>query len=295
MGSPLVVGAAGQLGVELARRLSDRGALGLPREALDVMDAAAVEGAIDAIRPSVVVNCAAYVDVDRCETPDGAAMAWRVNMEGVRNVAAACARHGARLVHVSTNYVFDGGKDSPYVESDLPIPRSVYGITKLAGEHAALAYAPGALVVRTSGLYGVASNRSKGGNFVERILRRARDGGTLAVVADQCLTPTSTADLAVAMVAAMEAGAAGILHLTNAGSCSWHEFAVTALRLAAVDAPVAAIETTAPPGVASRPRNGILASERVPALGLGELRPWPDALAAYMRAAGLSSHAVFPG
>ena len=136
----------------------------------------------------------------------------------------ACAATGAKLVHFSTNYVFDGTSAEPYAEGDRPSPRSVYAISKLAGEHAALAYAPGALVVRTAGLYGMHGSESKGGNFVTRMLARAREQGSLRMVADQRLTPTFTADLARAVVEAVDADADGVLHLTNSGECSWHEF-----------------------------------------------------------------------
>ena len=149
--------------------------------------------------PELVFNCAAFHNVDECERePD---RAWAVNVRAVRELAQLCGRHGAKLVHLSTNYVFDGRRAEPYGEDDLPSPRSVYALTKLAGEHAALAYAPGALVVRTAGLYGLAGSASKGGNFVQRMIgARARDGDALQMVADQRLQPTFTADLAEAIL-----------------------------------------------------------------------------------------------
>src|SRR5205085_10758671 len=127
-------------------------------------------------------------------------------------------------VHLSTNYVFDGSAPEPYGEQDTPHPRSIYAISKLAGEHAALAYAPGALVVRTAGLYGLCGSASKGGNFVTRMIARAREQGALTVVADQRLTPTFTADLAQGILAAVDGGVTGMLHLTNSGTTSWHGF-----------------------------------------------------------------------
>ena len=163
----------------------------------------------------------------------------------------------------------------------------MYGITKLAGEYAALAYNPETLIIRTAGLYGLGGNRSKGGNFVERILRAARERGSLQVVADQQLTPTFCDDLAVATLEAVERGARGIVHLTNSGSCSWFGFTLEILRLAGIEIPVEPVATVPRPGVADRPANGILDRPRADALGLTPLRPWQDALADYMGQAGL--------
>jgi dTDP-4-dehydrorhamnose reductase len=277
-----IIGATGQLGAQLVE-LAPR-AQGFGHGDLDVRDPIAVSAALS--RAGSVINCAAYVDVDACEG-EGAHDAWAVNALGVANVARACAGTGATLVHFSTNYVFAGDRGEPYGEDDLPSPRSMYGITKLAGEHAALAYNPATLVIRTAGLYGIGGNRSKGGNFVERILRAARERGSLQVVADQRLTPTFCADLAAATIEAIERGARGIVHLTNEGSCSWHGFTLEILRLAGIDVPVEPTATVPRPGVADRPANGVLARPRADALGLTPLRPWQEALADYMRRAGL--------
>jgi dTDP-4-dehydrorhamnose reductase len=284
--SALVTGAAGQLGADLAA-LAGAAAIPLDRAALDVTDGAAVDAAIGRHRPAIVYHCAAYVDVDGAESDPAGAFA--LNAAGTAHVARAAARHGARLVTFSTNYAFAGDRAEPYGEDDAPSPRGLYAISKVAAEHAALAYAPGALVIRTAGLYGRASNRSKGGNFVERILRAARDRGSLAVVSDQTLSPTFTADLAEATVAAVAAGATGILHLTNAGACSWHRFTEEILQAAGVVVPLAATRTTPRPGVADRPANGVLARGRADRLGLAPLRDWRAALAAYMSEAGLAA------
>ena len=168
----------------------------------------------------------------------------RVNVRAVRDLA----RRGAKLVHLSTNYVFDGRRDEPYGEDDLPAPRSIYALTKLAGEYAALAYGDAALVVRGAGLYGLHGSASKGGNFVQRMLARAREQGALKMVADQRLQPTFTADLAAALIEAVEAGAEGVLHLTAGGACSWFEFTEAIMELAGIEVPIEAVETTIPPG-----------------------------------------------
>ncbi len=188
---------------------------------------------------------------------------------------------------LSTNYVFDGRRKEPYAEGDTPAPRSIYALTKLAGEYAALAYGAHNLVVRSAGLYGLHGSASKGGNFVQRMLARARETGALSVVADQRLQPTYTADLADAILRAVEREAEGVLHLTAAGECSWHEFTSAIIELAGLDVPVEPVATTIPPGGADRPLNGVLARPAADRLGLPALRPWRDALADYMGAAGL--------
>ena len=226
-----IPGAQGQLGSALARVIP------AVDPASDRRHDVRAVSALPSPEIRLVLNCAAYVNVDACEG-EGADDAWAVNAHGVANVARACADAGATLVHYSTNYVFAGDWVDPYREDDLPSPRSMYGITKLAGEYAALAYNPETLVIRTAGLYGLGGNRSKGGNFVERILRAARERGSLQVVADQQLTPTFCDDLAVASLEAVERGARGIVHLTNGGSCSWFGFTLEILRLAGVEIPV---------------------------------------------------------
>jgi dTDP-4-dehydrorhamnose reductase len=231
----------------------------------------------------VVFNCAAFHNVDRCEAERG--RAWQVNVEAVRELA----RRSPLLVHISTNYVFDGRREEAYGETDLPSPRSVYALTKLAGEYAALAYAQRALVVRTAGLYGLHGSASKGGNFVQRMVARARDQGSLRMVADQRLQPTFTADLASAIVAAVESGVDGIVHLTASGACSWHEFTVAIMACAGIDVPIEAVSTVVQPGDVDRPLNGVLARPRADALGLPLLRPWKEALVDYVERARLSA------
>jgi dTDP-4-dehydrorhamnose reductase len=287
----LITGASGQLGSDLAELLGGAGwEVGAFAHAqLDVTDDDAVSAAFSQARPEAVFNCAAFHNVELCESEEASAAG--VNVRAVKRLAERCREADAAFVHLSTNYVFDGSlPDGGYVESDRPSPRSVYAITKLAGEHAALAYCPRSLVVRTAGLYGVHGSASKGGNFVVRMLARAREQGELRVVADQRLNPTYTADLAGGVVAALDAGVTGLLHLTNAGACSWHEFTEAIIETAGLQVPVEAAETTISPGGAARPLNGTLLSEVAPAAGLAPLRPWRDALVDYMGRAGLAAN-----
>src|SRR5262249_7833959 len=187
--------------------------------------------------------------VDGCEPgPDSA---WAVNVRAVRDLAG----RGAKLVHLSTNYVFDGRREAPYGEDDLPNPRSIYALTKLAGEHAALAYGDGALVVRGAGLYGPHGRASKGGHLVQRMANRAREQSELKMVADQRLQPTFTADLAQSLIDAVNADASGLLHLTASGACSWFEFTEAIMELAGIDVPIEPVQTAIGPGQPDRPLN----------------------------------------
>lgn len=284
----LITGGGGQLASDLEQLLAERGQVwSRSREELDITDDDAVAAAIGGIAPTVVYNCAAYHNVDVCEDTEDRAFA--VNARAVKRLAQRCAEHGARLVHVSTNYVFDGTGERPWAEEDLPRPRSIYGLSKLAGEHAALAYAPDVLVVRTGGLYGEHGSASKGGNFVVRMIARARDTGALRMVADQRLTPTATRDLAAALVQASDRGVGGLLHLTNSGACSWFEFTAAIMEEAGIDVPIEPVTTGG--GGADRPLNGVLSCARAEAAGLAPLPHWRDALRGYLARTELAAAA----
>jgi dTDP-4-dehydrorhamnose reductase len=277
----LITGGGGQLASDLASSLGPD-ARAFTHAQLDICDERAVRRACEEVAPDVLINCAAFHNVDVCERES--ARAWEVNVEAVR----ALAGQGVPLVHISTNYVFDGRRVEPYGEEDLPAPRSMYAITKLAGEHAALAYADYALVVRTAGLYGLHGSASKGGNFVQRMLARARGGEALRVVADQRVQPTFTADLAAALIEAIEAGVRGVLHLTASGACTWHEFTRAIMANAGVEVEIEPTETVHVAGGADRPINGLLARPRADAMGLSALPHWQEALSDYMQRAGLA-------
>jgi dTDP-4-dehydrorhamnose reductase len=183
--------------------------------------------------------------------------------------------------------VFDGERDQPYAETDLPSPQSVYAITKLAGEHAALAYGEHSLVIRTAGLYGLQGSASKGGNFAQRMIARAREQGSVRMVADQYLQPTFTADLARAIVDAVRTRVQGVVHLTASGSCSWYEFTVAIMSRAGIDVPIEPVSTVVAPGGVRRPFNGVLARPVADMHRIPELRRWDAALTDYMERAGL--------
>ncbi|HIJ86472.1 MAG TPA: dTDP-4-dehydrorhamnose reductase [Desulfuromonadales bacterium] len=212
----LVVGANGMLGNDLMALLGDRGH-GVDIADIDITSPESVFKVVGALKPEVVINCAAYTDVDGCESAAETAMA--VNGEGVAYLAMACRDSGALLVQVSTDYVFDGGKGTPYVEDDATCPLSVYGESKLAGEMNA-AFSREHLIVRTQWLYGL-----HGKNFVETMLRLGAEKSEIPVVDDQIGSPTWTVDLAQAILALIDSGCRGIFHAANSGYCSWNDFA----------------------------------------------------------------------
>ena len=272
----LVVGSGGQLGRELVALLGADVVWAGDRAEIDVTDGGAVAALVSRVRPDTVFNAAAWNRVDAAESEPGAAFA--VNASGPHFLARAAREAGALLVHYSTDYVFDGTASRPYREDDVPRPLGVYGASKLAGEHLVAAAGGEHLVVRTSGVLGRGGSEQKGGSFVERIVAQARAGEPLRVVADQVFSPTGAADLAAASIALVRAGVRGLVHVTNAGSCTWHELAVAALAVAGLDAPVERIATADLRLPARRPPYSVLDGSRYARLGLPPLRHWRAAL-----------------
>jgi dTDP-4-dehydrorhamnose reductase len=273
----LVAGAGGQLGRALVQRLGDRVAWAPERHQLDIMDLEAVRAAVARVHPDVVVNAAAYNKVDAAEAAPADALS--VNAAGTLHLARAAAEAGALLVHVSTDYVFDGAQSRPYVEEDPPRPINAYGVSKRAGEMMVEAVGAPALVVRTSGVFGPGGSRAKGGSFVDRILERARTGAPVRVVNDQTFSPTYAPDLAEALIALIDRGARGIVHVTSEGACTWYDLAVAALEAGGVKAQVVPIATLDLGLPARRPPYSVLSTRRYADMGAGPLRSWREALA----------------
>lgn len=274
----LVVGGGGMLGRELTGRLASTGAelVSLGRTELDVTDADAVDAAVRAHRPAVVVNCAAWTAVDSAEAHEPEAL--RVNGAGAANLARACARvSGARLVQLSTDYVFDGRATEPYPEGAEPGPRTAYGRTKLAGERAALELLPArAYVVRTAWLYG-----EHGPNFVRTMIDLAARQAIVDVVADQVGQPTWARDLAGQLITLVDSDAPpGIYHGTNAGRTSWYGLAREVFTLLGADPDrVRPVDGASVPRPAPRPAFSVLGHDRWAAAGLAPMRDWRAALA----------------
>lgn len=284
----LVTGADGQLGTELVRSLAAQGEV-VPSTLADLdVTEAACAGRVAALAPDWVVHAAAATDVDRCEREPDWAMA--VNAEGTRRVAEGCRQAGAGLVYLSTDYVFDGRTNIPYVESDAPSPLNTYGRSKLEGERAVQAVAPHGAIVRTAWLYGI-----HGKNFVKTILARAAAGTPLRVVDDQVGSPTYASDLAEAIALLLSRRLTGTFHVTNAGACSWYEFTQAILRLGGFAAGVVrrmtSEELSRP---ARRPAYSVLANAAWREAGLPPLRPWPEALAAMLTALRAEADALTP-
>lgn len=272
----LLTGSNGQLGRELASILPERDqeVVALDRKSLDVADPEAVERVLEEHSPEVVINAAAYTNVDACEKETD--LAYSVNALGPRNLAQVCGRRGCELVHVSTNYVFDGEGERPYEPFDPPNPVSAYGRTKLAGEEYVMRLTNRWYVVRSAGVYG------QGHNFVRTMLRVAGERDSLKVKYDEYISPTYARDLAEGIVRIIESGHYGLYHLTNAGSCSWYEFTREIFRLAGVETEVVPIPGSDYPLPAARPANGILSS-----LGSPELRHWSEALVDFLEGEGV--------
>lgn len=270
----VVTGAAGMLGTDVVRAAEfvNHEVVGLTRADVDITDRPAVVRAVLQERPDAIVNCGAYTDVDGAEDDLDAAM--DVNAEGARNVAAAAAEIGARVLYPSTDYVFDGSKLEPYVESDEPRPQSVYGQSKLAGEHETAEANPRHYVVRSAWLFG-----TSGRNFVETMLSLASDHGEVLVVRDQVGCPTYTAHLADALVRLLDTEAYGIHHIASQGECSWFEFAQEIFSQAGVECRVMSCTTDEFGRPAPRPAYSVLDTERQEALYLPH---WKEGLASYL-------------
>lgn len=270
----LVTGAAGMLGrdVMLAAGNAGHDVVGFGRAELDIADAAAVGKKFDLERPDVVINCAAWTDVDGAEEAEEAAFA--VNGTGAGNVAAAAANVGASVVYISSDYVFDGAKGAPYVETDQPAPLSAYGRTKLAGEEATAAANKRHFIVRSSWLFGIG-----GGNFVETMLRLAEIQNEVLVVRDQVGSPTYTWHLAYGISRLIEGIEFGIHHMAAAGHCSWYDFAREIFEQAHLECKVLSGTTEMMGRPAPRPPYSALVSQRRHAI---ELPTWQDGLAGYL-------------
>lgn len=277
----LLIGANGQLGSDLLKVFQAAGDTVVPvtHAQVDVCSEDRVAEIMAEAQPEVVVSTAAYHRVEDCEKKS--ALAFQVNGTGAMNLALACQRSGAVLVNYSTDYVFDGKKNDAYEESDLPSPLSVYGASKVLGEHLLAAYADRYFIIRTCGLYGVAGSSGKGGNFVETMLKKAMAGDAIRVVDDQVLTPTYTADLARATRQLILTGKHGLYHISSEGQCSWFEFTRYIFERARLDAKLSPVKSSEFASPVKRPANSVLSKAKLRAAGVS-IPSWKDALPRYL-------------
>lgn len=274
----LVTGISGQLGFDVVKELKSKGheAVGVDRSVLDITDESAVSTYVKNLQPEAIIHCAAYTNVDAAETDQEGA--YKVNALGTKYLAEAAKVVDAKMIYVSTDYVFDGAGTEPY-EVDHPTkPLGVYGETKLAGEKLLQETLDKFYIVRTAWVYGI-----NGNNFVKTMLKLAQDRKELGVVYDQVGSPTYTVDLARFLVELVESEKYGVYHASNEGVCSWHEFAVEIFHQAGLDIKVNPLTSDEFPRPAARPKYSVLSKKKIIEQGFAPLRDWKEALQDYLK------------
>lgn len=278
----LLLGGSGQLGGEIQRAWREMEILSPPRSELDITDFEALARMIKEARAGAVVNCAAFHNVERCESEPQNAFA--TNALAVNAMAEACAQAGVLFVTLSTDYVFDGELGRPYAETDPPSPISAYGASKYAGELLALRLQSPAYVVRTCGVYATRASTSKGYTFIDRILTQAREGENVRIVRDQTVSPTYAPHLAAGLLQLIRSGAPyGVYHMVNEGAVTWYEYASEALRIAGITHPIEAVSYKDWPSRVRRPPFSALENAKLRQIGI-RLPSWREGVAAYMLA-----------
>ena len=280
----LIIGANGQLGTDSVRILRHHQVITLTHKEIEVCDYQGTRKILEEYKPQVLINTSAYHIVDLCE--DHLEETFKVNTYAVRNLAQICQDLGSVLVHLSTDYVFGSEKESPYREEDLPNPLNAYGVSKLAGEYFVRQICQRYFIIRTSGLYGVAGASGKGGNFVELMIRLAKEGRPIKVVKDQILTPTYTKELAKKIAQLIGTGEYGLYHVTNNGQCSWYEFARVIFELVGLHPDLSATTSEEFGAKAKRPHYSVLENANLGKLGLDNLSNWREALERYLKEKG---------
>ncbi len=279
-----LIGADGQLGTDIEKYFTEKGAevtglVGL--KDIDICDYGSSRRLVMDWGPDLVINTAAFHNVDLCE--DEVAQTFRVNVEGVKNIASICREAGIPLMHFSTDYVFDGKKSFPYTEDDCPGPLSIYGISKLGGERVIQSMLDRYYLIRLCGLYGHAGCTGKGNtNFVEAMLGLASTNKSVRVVDDQVMTPTSSKDAAGKIFDLVRTGIYGLYHMTNTGSCSWYEFAREIFRVAGMDVEVIPVKSSEFGAKALRPAYSVLDNVNLRKAGIKDMRHWKEALRDYI-------------
>jgi dTDP-4-dehydrorhamnose reductase len=280
----VVIGADGQLGSDLVKTLRQDNVVPLYYPEFDITQAQRTKEVLGQLDPDIVINTAAYHRVDECE--DNPQASFLVNAIAVRDLALMAREIGFILVHFSTDYVFDGRKRSPYVEDDPPCPLSLYAVSKLAGEFFVRALVQRYFLIRTCGLYGEASSREKGYNFVDRVIAWEREGKPLRIVNDQWVTPTSSAELAQKIDQLVRTSHFGLFHLTNEGECTWYQFAQEIFSLLGKRPRLEGVDSQTFGAKARRPLYSVLENKRAKEIGLSPFSPWPEALKSYLKKKG---------
>lgn len=279
----VILGASGQLGRDLtaAFHSSSDTVTALTHQDVEITSADSVTRAVAAAKPDLVINSAAFANVDGCEADPELARA--VNANGARSVAQVSDSLGAKLIHISTDYVFDGRKQSPYTEEDTPAPLNVYGNTKLSGELFVRSTNPRHFVVRVSAIYGANPCRTKGGlNFIELMLKLSREREELRVVDDEFVTPTATVDIAKQLVALSRTSDYGLYHATAEGGCSWYEFARAIFDLTGTKVCLERANPGEFPAKAPRPKYSVLENHALKTRSLNLFGPWQEGLRNYL-------------
>lgn len=272
----IVIGADGQLGSDLIRVLKVGKIIPLTHHDIEITDFNSVVNIFKKYKPHIVINTAAFNNVPECEKND--LMAFRVNGLGVKFLAQNCLDYDTILIHISTDYVFDGKKDSPYLEEDLPNPLNVYGISKLTGEYYIKSLIEKYFIIRTSGLYGIHKCRGKGGNFIDTMLKLSKEQKEIKVVSDEVLTPTYTLDFTNQINELIKTDAYGLFHITNEGFCSWYEFARTIFDFLDIKVNLKEIKQSELHSPVKRPHYSVLENSKLKSLGINRMRHWKDAL-----------------
>jgi len=285
-----VIGSNGQLGCDVCRAFSDDGAevIQLNHNIVEIADFPSAEKNLEQTKADLVVNTAAMHNIDACELDP--AKAFAVNGIGIRNLAILANRLDYVLFHISTDYVFDGAKRTPYIETDFPMPLNVYGVTKLTGEYFVQTISKKFFVLRVSGLYGTNPCRAKGGsNFVKLMLRLAQERDEIRVVDDEVLTPTFTEDVANQIVVMSDLHEYGLYHATAQGSCSWYRFAAKIFELSGVKVNLAVAGPAEFPTKVPRPKYSVLDNSRLRSVDLDIMPFWEDGLRRYLNKIGVLS------
>jgi len=276
-----IIGSNGQLGTDLKEVLSkEHDVTGLTHADIEIADIKSLKNILSTLKPEMILNTASYNLVPQAEQEPG--KAFQINATGPLNLVQVCNDLGIRLVHYSTDYVFDGKKQQPYIETDCPNPLNVYGSSKLAGEHFVLNYSEKSYVIRVSGIYGKMPSRGKGGNFVTTMIKLAQEKPEVRVVDDEILTPTPTYDIARNTAALIKTDAFGLYHMSCEGQCSWYEFAKVIWETLQIKTPLQSASVKDFPLVVKRPFYSVLENKNLNKIDMNQMPNWREALIGFL-------------